>query len=258
MLQLGLEVQCTECDKRSWYSLKDSDYGLRCPECHAQFPFPQNTEDIKWAYRTLGAFSSSNQADGAYTVLLTFRFFSELLEGATTPLMSFKIQKDDTELLEADLGLFYQRSKFSESETKIILAECKTFNLFDQTVIDRMTDLGNAFPGAILVFAKLTATLNNAEKALLLPFVEESWNRYESSEPFNPVMILTGKELFLDLLWESHLDKVRYKDLLDICSLTQKIHLGRDFRGEQYNRIEQRVNRTPWSPIVRPENNQNE
>ena len=257
VLQLGLEVQCTECDKRSWYSLKDSDYGLRCPECHAQFPFPQNTEDIKWAYRTLGAFSSSNQADGAYTVLLTFRFFSELLEGATTPLMSFKIQKDDTELLEADLGLFYQRSKFSESETKIILAECKTFNLFDQTAIDRMTDLGNAFPGAILVFAKLTEYLSDEEKALLLPFVEESWNRYESSEPFNPVMILTGKELFLDLLWESHLDKVRYKDLLDICSLTQKIHLGRDFRGEQYNRIEQRVNRTPWSPIVRPQNNQN-
>ena len=258
VLQLGLEVQCTECDKRSWYSLKDSDYGLRCPECHAQFPFPQNTEDIKWAYRTLGAFSSSNQADGAYTVLLTFRFFSELLEGATTPLMSFKIQKDDTELLEADLGLFYQRSKFSESETKIILAECKTFNLFDQTTIDRMTDLGNAFPGAILVFAKLTEYLSDEEKALLLPFVEESWNRYESSEPFNPVMILTGKELFLESLWESHLKDVQFRDLLDICSLTQKIHLDRDFRGEQYNRIEHRVNRTPWSPIVRPQNNQNE
>ena len=102
VLQLGVEVQCTECDKRSWYSLKASDYRLRCPECHAQFPFPQNTEDIKWAYRTLGAFSSSNQADGAYTVLLTFRFFSELLEGATTPLMSFEIQKDGTKPLEAD------------------------------------------------------------------------------------------------------------------------------------------------------------
>lgn len=127
-LQLGLVVQCTECDKRSWYSLKDSDYGLRCPECHAQFPFPQDTEDIKWAYRTLGAFSSSKQADGAYTVLLTLRFFSVLLRGATTPLMSFEIQKDGIELLEADLGLFYQTSKFSESETKIVLAECKTFN----------------------------------------------------------------------------------------------------------------------------------
>ena len=257
VLQLGLEVQCTECDKRSWYSLKNSDYELRCPECHAQFSFPQNTEDIKWAYRTLGAFSSSKQADGAYTVLLTLRFFSILLDRATTPLMSFEVQKDGIEPLEADLGLFCQTSKIYETKTKVILAECKTFNVFEQKDIDRMTDLGNAFPGAILVFAKLTATLNNAEKALLLPFVEESWNRYENSEPFNPVMILTGKELFLDLLWESHLDKVRYKDLLDICSLTQKIHLGRDFRGEQYNRIEQRVNRTPWSPIVRPQNNQN-
>ena len=256
-LQLGLVVQCTECDKRSWYSLKDSDYGLRCPECHAQFPFPQNTEDIKWAYRTLGAFSSSKQADGAYTVLLTLRFFSVLLRGATTPLMSFEIQKDGIELLEADLGLFYQTSKFSESETKIILAECKTFNAFEQKDIDRMTDLGNAFPGAILVFAKLTETFSEEEKALLLPFVEESWNRYENSEPFNPVMILTGKDLFLDMLWQSHLKHVQFRDLIDICSLTQDIHLGEGFRGEQYNRIEQRVNRTPWSPIVRPQNNQN-
>ena len=241
VVQLGLEVQCTECDKRSWYSLKDSDYALRCPECHAQFSFPQNTEDIKWAYRTLGAFSSSNQADGAYTVLLTFRFFSELLEGATTPLMSFEIQKDGIELLEADLGLFYQTSKYSVSETEIILAECKTFNAFKQKDIDKMTDLGNAFPGAILVFSKLTDSLTDEEKALLFPFVEESWKCYGSDQPYNPIMILTGKELFLDSLWESHLDMVRYKDLPDICSLTQKIHLGRDFFGELYTRIEERV-----------------
>ena len=32
-LQLGLEVQCTVCNKRSWYSLKNMDYELRCPEC---------------------------------------------------------------------------------------------------------------------------------------------------------------------------------------------------------------------------------
>ena len=256
-IQLGLEVQCTECSKHSWYSIKSADYELRCPECHAQFPFPQNTENIEWAYRTLGAFSSSNQADGAYTVLLTLRFFSLLLEGATTPLMSFEIQKDGTNLFEVDLGLFYQKSKFSESETKIVLSECKTFNEFKQSDINKMEKVGNAFPGSTVVFAKLTETLTDAEKEILIPFVEASWKRSENRQPFNPVMILTGKELFLDLLWESHLDKVRFKDLLDICSLTQRVHLGRDFRDEQYNKIKQRVNRTPWSPIVRPQSNQN-
>ena len=257
-LQLGLEIQCTECSKRSWYSIKSSDYELRCPECHAQFSFPQNTEDIKWAYRTLGAFSSSNQADGTYTVLLTLRFFSVLLGGATTPLMSFKLQKDGTDLFEVDLGLFYQKSKFSESETKIILAECKTFNEFEQSDIDKMEKVGNAFPGSTLVFAKLTETLTDEEKEIFIPFVEASWKRSENRQPFNPVMILTGKELFLDLLWESHLDKVQFKDLLDICSLTQRVHLGRDFWDEQYNRINRRVNRTSWSPIVRQQNNQNQ
>ena len=33
--------------------------------------------------------------------------------------MSFGLQKDGTNLFEVDLGLFYQRSKFYESETKI-------------------------------------------------------------------------------------------------------------------------------------------
>ena len=120
-----------------------------------------------------------------------------------------------------------------------------------------MTDLGDAFPGAILVFAKLTESLTDKEKSLLIPFVEESWKRY-ADQPFNPVMILTGKELFLDLLWESHLDKVRFKDILDVCSLTQNIHLGRDFRGELYNRIMKRVSHTPGSPIVKRQDNQNE
>ena len=249
-LQLGLEVQCTVCNKRSWYSLKIADYELRCPECHAHFSFPQNIEDIEWEYSTLGAFSSSNQADGAYTVLLTLRFFSLLLEGATTPLMSFEVQKDGTNLFEVDLGLFYQKSKFSESETKIVLSECKTFNEFAQSDIDKMEKVGNAFPGSTLVFAKLTETLTDEEKEILTPFVEASWKRSENSQPFNPVMILTGKELFLDLLWESHLAKVRFKDLLDICSLTQRVHLGRDFRDEQYNRINQRVNRVRPFPEV--------
>ena len=95
------------------------------------------------------------------------------------------------------------------------------------------------------------------KKKILTPFVEASWERYSNNQPFNPVMILTGKELFLDLLWESHLDKVQFKDLLDICSLTQRVHLGRDFQGEQHNRINRRVNRTSWSPIVRPQNIQN-
>ena len=78
--------------------------------------------------------------------------------------MSFELQKDGTDLFEVDLGLFYQTSTFSESETKIILAECKTFNEFKQPDIDKMEKVGNAFPGAILVFAKLTETLKDEGK----------------------------------------------------------------------------------------------
>ena len=98
VLQLGLDIQCPECTKHSWYSMKRADYELQCSECLAEFSFPPTPKDVKWSYRTLGPFRLPKQADGAYTVLLTLRFFSDfsLLGGATTPLMSFKAKRNGT------------------------------------------------------------------------------------------------------------------------------------------------------------------
>ena len=42
-----------------------------------------------------------------------------------------------------------------------------------------MEKVGNAFPGSTLVFAKLTETLTDEEKEILIPFVEASWKRSE-------------------------------------------------------------------------------
>ena len=75
VFQLGMKIQCSVCTKHSWYSVKGNDYELQCPRCLTQFSFPSDFQKVKWAYRTVGPFSSSNQADGAYTVLLTLRFF---------------------------------------------------------------------------------------------------------------------------------------------------------------------------------------
>lgn len=262
ILQLGLEVQCPICTQHSWYSMKAADYELQCPECLAQFSLPSGSKAIKWAYRTLGPFSSANQDHGAYTVLLTLRFFSSLLEGATTPLMSFTAKKDGMKLLEADLALFFRALKFGSSKTEVIFVECKTFNPFQKKDVDRMIDLGKSFPDAILVFAKLKEKMSNKEKAILCSLADRSRKNRMNNRPFNPVLILTGTDLY----WKSQLSywwKERgrmstvinpRKGMLELCDLTQQINLGMDSWDQWYNeqsgieRYPRRVTRTTWTP----------
>ena len=226
VFQLGVEIQCPVCTQSSWYSVKDADYELQCPKCLEQISFPSVSKEVKWSYRTLGPFSSPNQAHGGYTVLLTLHFFSRLLHGATTPLMSFTAKRGKVEM-EADLALFFQTSKFRDFKTEVIFAECKTFNSFHKKDIDRMVKLGDAFPRAVLVFATLKESLSEDEKTILRPLVRRSWKRWKKRGPSNPVMILTGTELLLASFGESRLDKA--KDLFELCNLTQWMYLGMDW-----------------------------
>ena len=227
VIQLGLYLQCPKFAQSSWYSVMDADYELQCPRCPERFSFPAASGDVKWAYRTSGLFHSANQAHGAYTVLLTLRFFSELLDGATTPHMSFTARKGKTFEMEADLALFFQASKFGNPKTELIFAECKTFKDFQESDADKMSKLGNAFPGSVLVFATLKESLRDEEKAILCPLVNRCREYWKNERPINPVLILTGKELFLESFWGSHLEKLTARgDLFKLCDFTQQINLG--------------------------------
>lgn len=273
VFELGLEVQCPVCRRTSWYSGKPTSGELQCTGCPAQFPFPSMSKEVKWSYRTLPPFNLPNHVDGAYTVLLTLRFFSgfSLLNGTTTPLMSFTAQKAGMKPLEADLALFFQESKFRNSKTETIFVECKSFNSFQRKDVNRMTDLGNAFPGAILVFAKLGEHLLDEEKAILRRLVNRSRRNRKNNNSFNPILILTGKELF----WKSDFSewwKERggmrmavnaQEGMLELCDLTQQINLGMDswyqWLDKQYG-IEERsrwIPRTTWTPKVNVRDNQN-
>jgi hypothetical protein len=164
MFRLGIKVQCPICTQHSWYSMKDVDYELQCSNCTERFQIPSHTpKELKWAYRTFGPFSLPNQAYGVYSVLLTLRFFSQLLDGATTPLMSFIANKDGKKI-EADLGILFQESKFGYKKTELIFAECKTYNHFGKKDTDRMILLADQFPGAFIVFATLRRLLTQKEK----------------------------------------------------------------------------------------------
>lgn len=272
VFQLGIEVQCPVCTRTSWYSMKGADYELQCSSCLTRFSLPSTFKEIKGSYRALGPFSLPNHAQGAYTVLLTLHFFSgfSLLKGATTPLMSFTAQKDGMKPLEADLALFFQESKYRNSKTEVIFIECKTFNSFRQKDVDKMADLGKAFPGAIIAFAKLEEHLREEEKAILCALVNRSRKNRLNNRPFNPVLILTGKELF----WKSDFSEWWKKrggmrmavnsreGMLELCDFTLQTNLDIDswdqwFNG-QYGIEEQprRTSHTTWISRRSSQNNQ--
>ena len=240
VFQLGIEIQCPVCTQFSWYSVKGANYELQCPKCLELFPFPSASTEIKWSYRTLGPFSLPRRAQGAYTVLLTLRFFSTITfrSSAATPLMSFTAEKGKMKM-EADLAIFFQESESRHSKMDLIFAECKTFNSFRKDDVDKMVNLGKVFPGTVLVFATLRKSLTDEEKTILRPVVNRSRKFRKNNRPFNPVLILTGIELFSELHFSQNWKEVGgihaklaqnqpRKNLLELCDLTQQIYLEMD------------------------------
>ncbi len=236
MVQLGLWLQCPTCRQRSWYSVAEADYELQCSKCLESFALP-SPRHIGWGYRTTGPFSLPQYAYGAYAVLLTYRFFSRLLDGATTPLLSFVATKQDKKI-EVDIGLFFQRLRFGIVETDLVIAECKTFSTFETDDVRKMLALTEEFPGAVLVFATLRRDLPPKEKKLLRPLVNRGRRYWKANRPYNPILILTGNELLTDhkprRVWEKlggrHASHARnwgdLRDLVSLADATQQIYLG--------------------------------
>src|SRR5581483_8061977 len=185
MFRLGLEVQCPICTQRSWFSVKDADYEVQCQKCLERFSIPSYAHrELKWAYRTIGPFSLPGRAYGVYAVLLTLRFFTQLLRAPTTPLLSFTGEKAGTQL-EADLGLFLKEMRFGRTTIELVFAECKTHDEFERKDVQRMQVIAQNFPGAVLVFATLRRELTDKERRLLRPLVNTGRKYWKADRPFN-------------------------------------------------------------------------
>jgi hypothetical protein len=147
VVRLGVDVQCPICTQRSWYSIAEIDYELRCRKCNEQFRLPEhNPKEVHWSYRAVGPFALPGRAHGVYTVLLAYRFFSLLLHLPTTPLLSFTAGKG-TEQIEADLALSVKETRFGRTTKETLFAECKTYDYFKRQDIDRMLSLSKGFSG---------------------------------------------------------------------------------------------------------------
>jgi hypothetical protein len=184
---------------------------------------------------------------------LVLRLFSQIFDFPTTPSLSF-LTKINGKEKEIDLGLLVKESKFKVNENiRAVFVECKSYNDFAESDIEKMENLAKKFPGAVLVFATLKDGLSAKEKKLLKPLVNKCRKYWKAEEPYNPVLILTKTELFarmsLHYAWQDGNDAQKaiakrdyYADrLLSTCDATQQLYLDmKPWQEEQWEKFEKR------------------
>jgi hypothetical protein len=235
IFKLGYQIQCPLCQQRSWYSMTELDYNLTCKKCTGNYTVPTHSvKEIKPHYTASGPFALPNRAHGAPIVLLCLRFFSKVMHSTICPMLSFE-EKDKT--LEIDLALHLETRAFGEVQRDLLLFECKTENLFASNDREKMEYLARSFEGAVLVFATLRDELTEKEKKLLRPLVNKGRKYWKAERPYNPVLILTGNELFGHLSvtksWEKLSQRHRQASkwhsidlkLMELCDATQQLYL---------------------------------
>lgn len=231
IIELGAQIQCEVCEQRGFF-LPDTIAGkMTCPICRNQFTLPMaDPTAIVWHYRGIGPFSRANKADGVMAVFATLSLFeSEFSRGSgkISSLLGFELKKskkDPQTPKEVDLCLLIQNGRDEYKEHDLIFCECKTYKRFTELDIERMKQLGDEFPGAILVMATLNENLNNDEIAQLISLVKY-FQKGNAQRPVNPVLILTGVELLPNDYFEAfkvYEDKIkpyhRYNDYIGALS----------------------------------------
>jgi hypothetical protein len=260
VLQVGLRLRCTNCNQMNWYPLDDLDEDLRCERCLGRFRFPaaKPPKGDAWAYRTQGAFSVENYAQGGYAVALALGFLTHGLGAQATWTPNIEI-KGPNGPLEIDFAAWWRKWHFDSAAPSLILGECKSFGeAFGKMEVARAQELARIFPGAALAFVTLREALEPKEKHALgrLAMVGR---RYLAAEKWRtPVLVLTAHELMspmgVPICWQeaggqfakfARQHRGSY-DLEDLCDATQQLHLGLEpFSQWQHREFEKR--RAGWS-----------
>ena len=246
--KMGLRVRCIECQRQSWFALESIRETFTCPKCLTAFPAIGNLGDSRWCYKTAGPFSVPRYGEGAYAVLLALQLFGDhKLSMRVTPVMSFEAEAPGKKQLEADFGLFWQQTLFGEQTSGLIFGECKSYGKFEKKDHDRMRYLAKTFPGTVLVFSTLRKTLASTEITEIRKIAKAGRKYWKAERPINPVLVLTGTELFDHVAppycWDDTTKK-RFEHvhgLLDLCDATQQLYLDLpSWRAQWHEQFERR------------------
>lgn len=205
VIRLGLESRCPHCDARNWSGLDAVDYSLTCERCLNTYDFPQgkvarNNETFR--YRVVGPFAVPDYGRGSYSTLLALDLIRNL-GGSHDYGMTFSagcLLELEGRSLEADfIALRGDRNLSETHPPRMIIGECKSFGagpLIKADDLEKLKVLAARLPGTVIIIAVLKETFLPEEVARLRRFV--SWARRPDADdrPTNPVVVLTGHELF--------------------------------------------------------------
>lgn len=242
ILKCGINLQCPECAQHTWYGLDDLSDRVTCERCLEKFDFPviKPVSENNWHFRTIGPFSVENYAQGGYCVALCLRFFGDHgFSNEMTWIPSFSVKSKDNKPIEADFGIFLSQGRLDEIKSPIVIfGECKSFNEFTNKDVNRMRQMANNFPGAVIAFCTLRSNLAEREKKIIARLARKGRKHFKAEQWINPVLILTGIELFSDFgppsCWKdkgvpynAFADNWHVRDgIQELCNATQQMHLG--------------------------------
>jgi len=249
VLQLGLRLQCPLCAQHNWYGLDRLAEEVTCERCLGRFDFPATDPPRGgWYYRTVGPFSVENYAQGSYCVALALRLLGDPTFGEHTWIPPFVLRPQRGEELEADFAAFWRESSFDRTDPVLIFGECKTYGQFQARDVRRMRRIAQMFPGAVIAFCTLRKRLAPAEKKRIASFAGGGRKILRGDRWLHPVLVLTGTELFSALgppdCWEEAGGRFaklaqryrRFRSMMDVCDVTQQLHLGMESHGEWLDR----------------------
>jgi hypothetical protein len=242
ILKGGVTLQCPECAQRTWYALDDLSDKVICERCLEKFDFPivRPIAEANWHLRTIGPFSVENYAQGGYCVALSLEFFGRHgLSNEMTWIPSFVLKAKNDKPLEADFGIFLSEGRLDEIKAPLVIfGECKSFNEFTNKEVNKMKVLADKFPGAVIAFCTLRETLTEGEKKIIANLARRGRKHFKAERWINPVLILTGIELFNDfeppycwkdkgVPYEAFANDWHIRDgIQNLCNATQQMHLG--------------------------------
>ena len=248
-LKLGLSVSCPNCKKKNWYGLDALAEQVSCERCLKIFSFPQgslNFQRSPWEFRVAGPYSVPDFANGAYATVLALKCMADG-EGLDRNSITFSTNLDlklNGDCLEIDLACWFQQKNYGfirQDEPVFVVGEAKSFaqNSFSEEDVARLKRVGEKMPGTFLVFATLKSELSDTERVRIARLAK--WGRLPSANnrPRNPVIVLTGTELFasrsVSEAWReaggkrqalAELRYVQMDNLRTLADLTQQVYLG--------------------------------
>lgn len=226
---------------------------MTCARCLKPFKLGQSPQDlgkIGWYYRVVGPFAAPGYARGGYAVALTLRCLNEDMHDELTWSTGLRLEQLNCEV---DFAAWHRRNNHSDGEGEepaLVFGEAKSFgkNAIDDDCIANLKKVGERFPGSFLIASSLRpiGDYSHEEKLRLIDLAK--WGRRPGKRgwrPTNPVIILTGTELFfkhhLASTWKdigglaAELEKnMSFSDLYRLAEATQKLYLNLPSYYEEY------------------------